>query len=777
MFKNRFAVNGAGGVIARTADSKAVRFLLGAVTYAAFGFLTSRAEVLGRISPFGVAAVAAVHGGDAVFLLFGAAAGYLLPGGTGYPARYVAAAVTVFLIRWLLSGFKKFSENPVVAPACAAAALLATGMAVVLNSGAEPADIALCAAETVLGGCAAYFFRKALPFIKQPSKIWGLAQRQLIPVTITFCVLLLSLSNMGAGGLSAGRILGITAVLIAARYGRETGGAIAGAAVGSILGFGSFAMVRVLGGYGFAGLIAGIFAVFGRIGCASAFIIANGINALYLGNTQEVITGLYEVFIATVLFMLLPEKFECRFSSLFVPAGSLNSEERLRDAVHKRLSGASEALQSVSEIVTEVTSKLNRHDGGDISSVYDEVSETVCKKCGMRLFCWETAYNDTMDALNDLTPALRQNGRVEREDIPQHFAARCCRLGSFLGGVNRSYGEFAAKKSAELQVAGLRDVLAGELASMARLLDGISDGVGRIADVSYGGADRVRSALAACGVNSVNAFCLKDGDGRLTVEAEIPSESNLEFGKTLLVEQLSEAAGAPLGEPEIAYEGDRIRLRLVEKPRFVAELGQACLPKSGEALCGDTHRVYVGQDGRAVLMISDGMGCGGRAAVDSKLAVEMMERLFAAGFDYDTALNFVNSAIMMKSADESFATVDIASIDLYTGETEILKAGAPPSYLRRYGRVERIAPSSMPAGILSKVRFEHSRTALQPGDLVVVVSDGVVNGDDSWLISEIETFAGGSMDDFCREIAAKAKLIRDDGHEDDITVLAAKLKS
>lgn len=778
MSKNKVGVNSGGaGVLTRAADSRAARLILGAAANIVFGLLMSRAEIFGRISPFGVAAVAAVDGGDAVFMLFGAVAGVVLPGGTGYPARYIAAVVTVFIIRWLLSGFKKLSKNAATAPVCAAAALFATGMAVVLNSGAEVSDMALCAAETVIGGCAAYFFRNFLPFLKTPSKIWGLDQRQLISVSITVCVLLLSVSNMGAGGLSFGRILGITAVLIAARNGREAGGAIAGTAVGAILGFGSEAMARVLGGYGFAGLVTGIFASFGRIGCASAFIVANGIAALYLGNTKEVITGLYEVMAATVLFMLLPEKLECRISSLFVPTGILNGEDRLRETVNKKLTDASEALLSVSKIISEVTSRLSRINTGDISVVYETVSENICRKCGMRLFCWETAYNDTMGALNDLTPGLKANGSIRKQDIPQHFAARCSRLGSFISGINKSYAEYAARRNAELQVAGLREVLSEQLSATSRLLHGISETITGAADTNLncGGADRVRAALASCGVNSLSAFCLVDNSGRMAVEAEIPPESNLKFGRSLLVSQLSEAAGVALGEPDISYEGDSIKLRFMQRPRYQAEFGRASFPKSGETLCGDTEKAFIDAEGRAVLILSDGMGCGGRAAVDSKLTVELMERLSTAGFDFDTALNFVNSAIMMKSGDESFATVDIAAVDLYSGDTDLMKAGAPPSYLRRCGQVERIAPSSMPAGIISGVCFEHTAVTLHDGDLAVLVSDGAINGDDSWLIREIENYCGGSLDNLCREIAAKARLLRNDGHEDDITVIAVRI--
>ena len=80
------------------------------------------------------------------------------------------------------------------------------------------------------------------------------------------------------------------------------------------------------------------------------------------------------------------------------------------------------------------------------------------------------------------------------------------------------------------------------------------------------------------------------------------------------------------------------------------------------------------------------MGTGGRAAVDGAMASGLMARLLKAGFGYNCSLKILNSSMLFKSTDESLATVDVACIDLLSGRTELLKAGAAPTVMLRGGK-------------------------------------------------------------------------------------------
>ena len=177
------------------------------------------------------------------------------------------------------------------------------------------------------------------------------------------------------------------------------------------------------------------------------------------------------------------------------------------------------------------------------------------------------------------------------------------------------------------------------------------------------------------------------------------------------------------------------------------------------------------------MILSDGMGSGSRAAVDSSMASSLTSQLIQAGFDYDTALNIVNSSLLVKSGEETLATLDITTFDLFTGKTEFLKAGAAPTFIKRAGHIGRIEAKSMPVGILRGAEFEHHSLTLNAGDLVVMVSDGFTATGNDWVLSEIELFSEKlGPQALAKQIANEAKRRRIDGHEDDITVLVGAIR-
>ncbi len=161
----------------------------------------------------------------------------------------------------------------------------------------------------------------------------------------------------------------------------------------------------------------------------------------------------------------------------------------------------------------------------------------------------------------------------------------------------------------------------------------------------------------------------------------------------------------------------------------------------------------------------------------------------------------MNSALAVKSGEESLATVDTARIDLYTGRMELYKAGAAPTVvvrdgdvlgkpgsqaqaremLRRLsgvvraGRPLEIDSSSLPAGILSGVSFQRSDVALGLGDMVLLLSDGATTQGSGWIARMAEEEQPKDLNEFCKKIATTARLRRSDGREDDITVLCCRL--
>lgn len=93
----------------------------------------------------------------------------------------------------------------------------------------------------------------------------------------------------------------------------------------------------------------------------------------------------------------------------------------------------------------------------------------------------------------------------------------------------------------------------------------------------------------------------------------------------------------------------------------------------------------------------------------------------------------VNSALLVKSSEESLATLDCACVDLFTGKCEFYKAGAPKSYVIKNGALNMCELSSMPAGILRGIEFAKRTAVLAVGDELIMMSDGVTDAGDRLL--------------------------------------------
>lgn len=81
--------------------------------------------------------------------------------------------------------------------------------------------------------------------------------------------------------------------------------------------------------------------------------------------------------------------------------------------------------------------------------------------------------------------------------------------------------------------------------------------------------------------------------------------------------------------------------------------------------------------------------------------MDLLEKLLEAGFSRKSALKLMNSAMVISAGEESYSTVDFATIDMYTGELELAKTGAAPSFIKSGKQVSVIENESLPAGSMS----------------------------------------------------------------------------
>lgn len=229
------------------------------------------------------------------------------------------------------------------------------------------------------------------------------------------------------------------------------------------------------------------------------------------------------------------------------------------------------------------------------------------------------------------------------------------------------------------------------------------------------------------------AYGKSHGDGRLR------SAENSREVMACQFKGMAKAVGGMMEELETIGQGERLVPKVV---RYGVQMGVSGYAKS-DGVSGDSYLCTEFRPGQYMIVLSDGMGKGKKAAEESTLTVNTLHHLMKAGFDAELALKVINSMLLVKSTEEIFSTVDLALLNLYTGRMKLFKIGGAATFIKRGDSVEMIKVSALPIGIIDQIPIESLEVTLRKGDQVILVSDGITEADRGelgllWLKEAIE---------------------------------------
>lgn len=146
-------------------------------------------------------------------------------------------------------------------------------------------------------------------------------------------------------------------------------------------------------------------------------------------------------------------------------------------------------------------------------------------------------------------------------------------------------------------------------------------------------------------------------------------------------------------------------------------------------IAGDTFDFSVERD-LLHLSMTDAMGHGVAAALNATLCVGSLRNSRHEGVPLLEQVSTANRALAEHAAAgglEDFVTGLIARVDLPTGSMEMVNAGHVAPYLARGSDVSTMSlPVDLPLGLFADTAFRRSRFTLQPGDRIVLVTDGML---------------------------------------------------
>ncbi len=745
--------------------------LLSMALWALLSFGASRAMLFGEISPFGASAVAAANRNNAFGAVLGAVLGYISSGQSENALRSIGAVLVVFGAKLVLERFTSGDIFSVLV-AAGATAFSSFGYAAVTVISGYTSLTAL--AETVLAAGAAYFFKRTAAAFEHGKPLVTLSPSDRACAVMTLSIAAASFSGVALGKINIGSIIASLLVLLSARYGKESGGAVAGVACGTVISLSTGNLSTAVPAYGVGGLMGGIFSVFGKVGCALSFTAVRFIIAVLSTEHYPDYSPVFESLIAAAIFMLIPEKAGKYISNVTLYDEKSADSATVKDLVLSKMGRAADGLYDIGLATKKVAASLEHENFTETNSVLNSAAEKFCGSCPKNFECWKAKRESTVAAFYEMASAAKE----KREPLfAEDFAAICPKTGLLFNDIKIKIKEAARKNSEERRIKNIREVVTEQFDSMALLLKDIAADAATVKSVDKKLSLAVKNIFEGRNIPLFASTCYYSADGIVNIEVSGAKERLKNADIRNITEEIADLCDCDMAKPVVRDTENARRLFFCEKPLMEAEFGVVSINAAGEKFCGDCAEHFTDQYGCAHLVLSDGMGSGEHAALDSMMTSGLVARLVRAGFRFGSAIKLVNSALLLKSEDESLATVDAFSVNLYTGCANFYKAGAESSFVLKNGRTSKVESCSLPAGILSGAEYEQSSMNLSIGDIAVLITDGVTFGGGEWIPSELRSLAEKPAEEIAKGIAQTANKRRTDGHSDDITVAVIKLIS
>ena len=734
----------------------------------ALAFILSRVAVFDNFHPFGIAVLAATGSGlPGLFAFLGVLLGVLSTANFSWAIKYIAIGVLVLASNFVFQEMKIYKKLW-VKPSISATIAFITGLVYLQHARFSPTHTIFFFTEIALIAGTTYFFQIALSPFGSFSKDREFSLKRSVSILILLSVCLIPLAEIEVlQFLRLGRMLAVFFLLCATYRGGLGAGSTTGAAFGLAMDAGLGGQPFFTMAYAFSGLFSGVFARHGKLLFVTAFVLANATTVLWTWTLNPQIEPLYEVFFMSMLFILLPNrvisKLSLEFSDDHVAHGQVRRIQLGREKV-RRLSRAFGDLYHTVKSPSFIPVKKEEN----MASIFDRAAETACKNCPKTTDCWHIDYEDTFRQLSKVQAPMEQKGEVSPSDFPGSFHASCCDVKGFSEALNVELKAQKLRLQYKSRLKDAQEIMYSQYADMGAILAGIANQLDTdIVPEPFLERKLMRYLLHRNATADV--FVYRNKFGRLHVQ--ITGEN---LGVILRdsdhISKISSVLSVRLLEKPQTVQS-RKSIFLAEAEPLSAKVGVASMRRRGRSVSGDRGSYFKTEDGLLYVILCDGMGTGFEAARESGEINDILEQFLQGGLEPGAALKLLNAALGAKYAELSTcASIDLLCVNLFTGESKLYKYGAAPSYIKKGTMVKAICGESLAAGLIKPQGPDAASLQLEPENMSVLISDGVLGeGDGAWLQEMLGETKEKDVQTLARNLLQAA--IHRNGVEDDMTVL------
>ena len=409
----------------------------------------------------------------------------------------------------------------------------------------------------------------------------------------------------------------------------------------------------------------------------------------------------------------------------------------------------------------------------------EEVRDRVCKNCERKRVCAEC------DKLPELIHTIESYGAELNVETKRKIQKKCNHAPQFLKAVLDVYKNEKQALAWKKKMVENRADCVGQLDSFAHMIQHST----RELDASIFEDEplerKIKNRFQKAGIKLLSTVFMVTENGRYEIHVTVKAGKGECVATKEIVKIISECAGRKMvtaSDERTVVGTEYATIVCLEGPKYHTLQGIARIGKGCDKISGDNFSMVELPGGKHAVILSDGMGAGQIAFRESAMVVEVLEELLQAGFPKDTALQMLNTAMVMGREDVRFCTIDMGIFDLYTGNCEFVKAGASTTFVKSKDCVEAVRSSSLPLGVVSKLEPDYLQRELENGDTVIMITDGVLDalpvGEQDFLMQMlVEGTVSNNPKEIAHHILEQVLSCSGEIPLDDMTVLVVSIWS
>lgn len=468
----------------------------------------------------------------------------------------------------------------------------------------------------------------------------------------------------------------------------------------------------------------------------------------------------------------------------------LLDEQENAAALATHLSAVAGSFSSLGEVFRQCAETMQRPGPNELRHLCDEVYDDYCPECPNKDLCWNEEYADTVGGIYALSRTLAADKKAIEECLSPALRGRCPHTKTILGEINYR----VSRRTFELAHGAQNEQFAMSCDAISHLLRDIlrRQKENALPSGEDDTEEKIAHYLAEKNIPVRHIYLRGTGQKELKLLGLTPS--SLTLPKEEFRADLARILSSPVSK--LHYDGCEDgtislttlpRLRVDYVHRSVAAETTATR-QSKRTVCGDTMRLFEGERGMFYALLCDGMGSGRNAALTSGICAVFLERVLRTGVGVRTALRLLNQYLLSRhggDGEECTSTVDLFELDLYRGQARFIKSGAAASLILREGRLFRLSSHTVPIGILQAIDAQVIPFEVQPGDHILLMSDGVTDSADQngeansdWLsdyLSSVMSSSGSITLDDSALIDAIFARARAHGSGDDMSIISIRI--